>query len=133
MTTLYLTLRRTNDSESDSAGGDTGSNDTLLQEVDYLVLEGIQLQELCNTWTREHTKANFGVDCLEEQTEAEVAKVWTSLAKVRMFTICFPKFNLSVDGYEVLYIYKYAGEIPDALQRQHLLQCKIHIRFERRQ
>ena len=65
MTTLYLTLRRTDDNESDSADGDTGSNDTSLQKVDYSELKGIQLQVPCNTWTQEHAKANFGVDCLK--------------------------------------------------------------------
>ena len=119
MTTLYLTLRRTDDSESDSAGGNTGSNDTSLQEVDYSVLKGIQLQVPCNTWTWEHAKANFGVDCLEEQTEVEVAKVRTSLAKVPMFTIRFPKFKSTFNGYEVSYSNKYAVEISDALQSQH--------------
>ena len=116
MATLYLTLRRTDDSESDSAGGDTGSNDTSLQEVDYSVLKGIQLQVPCYTWTREHAKANFGVDCLEEQTEVEVAKVRTSLAKVPMFTIRFPKFKSTFNGYEVSYSNKYAVEKSDALQ-----------------
>ena len=59
MTTLYLTLRRTDDSESDSAGGDTGSNDTSLQEVDYSVLKGIQLQGPCNTWIGEHASESI--------------------------------------------------------------------------
>ena len=119
MTTLYLTLRRTDNNESDSAGDDTGSNDTSLQEVDYSVLKGIQLQVPCNAWTREHAKANFGVDCLEEQTEAEVAKVRTSLAMVPMFTIPFPIFKSTFDGYEVSYSNKCAVEISDALQSQH--------------
>ena len=70
-----------------------------------------------------YAKANFGVDCLEEQTEAEVAKVRTALAKVPMFTICFPKFKSTFNGYEVSYSNKYAAEMKI---RQHKERIDTH-------
>jgi hypothetical protein len=86
MATLALTLRKTNDRKSNSAGGDTGSNDTSLQEVDYSVLKYTQLQVSCNTWTREQTSES-------NASRRKQKKVHTSLAKVWMLTSRFPKFN----------------------------------------
>ena len=102
-----------------AAAGDTGPNATSVQEGDHSVLKGIHLLVPCNTWSREHAIANFGVDSLDGKTEAEVTKVRTSVTKVPIFTIRFPKFKSSFDGYNLSYIYRYAVEIPAALQRQH--------------
>jgi len=92
----------------------TGSNDTSLQEVDYSVLTYIQLQVSCNTWTREHARANVGVECLEEKTEESSHFTCKGLDVDHPL----PKVQSSLNVYEVLEIYKHSGEIiPDALQR----------------
>jgi hypothetical protein len=108
-----------NDSQSDfepaSPRVTTGNAEEVL---DFSVLVGAQLQVPCNTWSHEHAVANFGVDCGDKKTDAEVTKVRVLGAQATC-TIRFSKLKSSFSGYNVNYVYRYATEIPASLQRHY--------------
>ena len=107
-----------NDSQSNSEPASPRGTDNAEEVLDFSVLVGVQLQVPCNTWSHEHAVANFGVDCADKKTDAEVTKVRVSGAQATC-TIRFSKLKSSFSGYNVNYIYRYATEIPASLQRHY--------------
>ena len=104
-----------NDSQSDSEPASPRGTDNAEEVLDFSVLVGVQLQVPCNTWSHEHAVANFGVDCADKNTDAEVTKVQVSSAQATC-TIRFSKLKSSFSGNNVNTFYRYATEFQASLQ-----------------